>query len=238
MLTDEQKTKLQELLADAEPTDIEGWLPAADAVPRSALKGRLSDKDKAAKALQAEYEKRLSALTGEHAAAMEELETLKAKDLTASEKIAAELAKRDNLIAAERKAREAESSRYAAERQARAQDYLEAQLSTQLASGKHKPVNLRHAMLVARDELDISVEDSDGKFSLSVTADGLPVDDPRQAISAWFEQQTHLQTKSGTEMPPPGAGHPPGAPPPNDPLANLEPGAAQLSVALGLGDRH
>jgi hypothetical protein len=231
-LTDEQKAKLKELLAEADAEDVEGFVPAEGVVPKSVLKGRMSDKDKAAQKLKDDYEAKLAELQQQHADATAKLGKYENEGKTAEELYAQQLAAQEQQTAAwERK--HADAAALAEQRyDALKSKALREMVSEALAGTKVKPAYAPAALREALAENKLAVVDNDGQFSLQVTVDGLPADNPAEAIGQWWQKRTDLHEVKGAPSPSPGAGVPPADPPPKDPLEGKTPGYQQFAAAL------
>jgi hypothetical protein len=225
-LTDEEKAQLLELAGKLEPSDDLSDLPI---VPKAVLKGRLSDKDTARQALEAQYKAEMEELQRKHSEATAKLKQHEDKGKSDDEKL-------KELLAGYEQKSEAMEQRFEAEREARKALFLESQLQGLLGSSTAKPIQARHAMLAAMDELKPAVtEDDKGKLSLTIMQDGIPASKPGEVFAGWWEKQKHLHAAKGNQLPPPGGGHPPGDPPPKDPLDGLTP---EQQMAHGMGTRY
>ena len=213
-LTDEQKEQLAALLKEAEAADL------GDYVPKTTLKGRLSEKDRAREALQAEYEARLSQLQQEHSEAQKKLREHEDKNKTAEQLFAEKLQEAEDLAAEQRVRAEQLYER------ARI-DALRREVMSLFDANPVKPARAQTAIREAIAELNPKVVDTDGVFSL-------PAEVPEQ-FGDWWQKRTDLHAKSGTELTPPGAGTPPGdhKDKPRT-LEGLAPGPAQFAEALAM----
>lgn len=209
-LTDEKRAELAALLAEAEPDDL------GDYVPKSVLKGRLSEKDKARQSLEADYQGRLSQLQQEHADAMAKLKEHEAKGKTAEQLFAEQLA-------------QAESA--AAEAQARAEhlyeqrkaDALRQELTALFDASDARPARVQTAIREAMAELNPKIDDINGNFALNP--------ETKDDVGEWWKTRTDLHAAKGSGAPSPGASRAPGDPPPKDPLEGLTP-EQQLQYAM------
>jgi galactokinase len=228
-LSEEQKVQLAELLGEAE----QGDLPTGF-VTQSTLQGRLSDKDKARQALEAKHAEEKAALEAAHAESAKTLKQLQREAMSAEEKRAADLAEQEARFAASETARATAAAEAAAASQLATDTWLDNQLANVFASSASPPANLATAVREAKAELGIGATLTEGKFSLSLTAEGQPVDKPGDALGAWYEKRSDLHGKAGGILPLRGGGHPrPGEPPPVDPLEGKSP-IEQLKYATGV----
>lgn len=231
-LTDEQKREFAKLLAEAEPGDVEGYLPAGDVVPKSAFKGRLSEKDAAAQKIKDDYEAKLAALQQERDEKAAALSKFENQDKTTEQLFAQQLAAEEEKRAAwERKAADAAAladQRYDALKSKAIREMVSEALAKTGIRPAYMPTALREAL--AENQLD--AEDNDGKFSLKVTVDGLPADNPLDHLGQWFKNRSDLHEVKGAPSPSPGAGVPPADPSPKSPLEGKSPGYQQFAAAL------
>lgn len=214
-LTDEQREQFAALLAEAEPSDL------GDYVPKSVLKGRLSEKDTARKTLQADYEERLAQLQQEHAAAQAQLKEHEDKNKTA-EQLYAEKLEAAEVLAAEQRARA--ETLY----EQRKADALHRELVALFDGSGIKPARTGTAIREAMAELGPEIVDDNGEMSL-------PAEFKEKFGDWWTKSRTDLHAKTGTEMSSPGAGRPPGDPPPKSVLEGKAPGYQQFAAALEAG---
>lgn len=222
-LTDEEKAALVELVGKAEGDDFKE-LPV---VPKDVLKGRLSDKDRAREALDAQYKAQLAELQQQHADAQAKLKEHEDKGKSEDQRL------QEKLAGYEKKATALEQ-RFSAEHEARKSLFLESQLQGMLGASPSQPVNLVHAMLAARHELQPTVTSDDkGKLSLTIMQDGIPASKPHEVFAGWWEKQKHLHAAKGNQMPGPGGTTPPGEQPPADPLEGKTP---EQQMAHGMSE--
>ena len=200
-LTDEERQTLTTL---AEKLSEEDGITLPNLVPVSTLKGRLADKDRARESALAEANARLSELQK----AIEERDTrlreIEDSGKTQAEKVAEERVR-------ERQSREAAMKALQTEKDRAAQldrEFSEERLTNTLKGLLHGAHNLEHAVAALRvDFPGIGYQkDETGKPRMTLEVDGLPVDDPAEAIKQWRLKNPHLLAKTGTELPLSGRG--------------------------------
>lgn len=223
-LTDEQKEQFATLLAEAEPDDVAGYLPATSAVPTATLKGRLGSQKKGYESALADHQAQLAERDRLLSEAQAELDALRKKDMSTEEIRNQALIDAEKRFDAQKALTEQATARandlYEAKKAAFIRDSVSGMIAASGVSAARLPTALREAMA----ENEFSVKDDDGVFSLQMTKDGLPVEDPKaEFTTGWYLTRNDLHAKTGTEMPSPGAGRPPGDPPPKDPTEGLTP---------------
>lgn len=214
-LTDEQKTALTAILPDLEPGDLPGY------VPQATLTSRLKDKDTKRKVAETTAGEALAALQADHDAATAKLKTFEDADKTAEQIRDRDLVEADKRFEAQKKLTEAATARGDDLYKAKAATFVRDSVTALIAASGVAAIQPLTAVREAMAENQFSVQDTDGTFSLQMTANGLPVDKPADSFGAWWKTRTDLHAKSGTELPAPGAGTPPGDPPAADPLKGL-----------------
>jgi hypothetical protein len=202
-LTDDEKAQLLELAGKIDPKDDLSDLPI---VPKQVFKGRLSDKDRARQSLEAEYQAKLSDLQTQHAEVQAKLQEHEDKNKTA-EQLFADKIEQAETIAAEQRAR--------AEKlyEQRRGDAMVRELMALFDKSDAKPARVKTAIREAMAEIKPKVEDNDGDFAITA--------DTKEAFDGWWPTRTDLHEARGTGLPSPGAGHPPGDPPPSDPTEGM-----------------
>lgn len=225
-LNDEQKAALTAILADAEPGDFPGY------VSQATLTSRLKGKDTKHQGEAATAAAVLADLQTKHDADQAELKTFRDKDSTADQIRDRDLIDAEKRFDAQKTLTEAEKKRGDALYTKAQVTFVRDSVAEMIAASGVVAAKLPTAIREAMAENQFSVVDSDGAFSLQMTANGLPVDKPADAFGQWWKQRTDLHVKGGTEMTSPGAGRPPGEPLPKKPLEGLAPGAPQITAAF------
>lgn len=230
-LDEKQKELLTELLAIADPGEIPGYLPAGEVVPKHQLKRRIEEKNKARDALTADYEARISALETDYKDARARIEEYENKGKSADQLAQAEIAKRDETIKSWERRYE-EINQVATHRLERMKnDFMRNQVADLIANTGVPPARLTTAIREALAENEFSVSVNENDFVLELKQDGLAVDDMKKSfVDGWYLKRKDLHSRTGTEMPSPKAGRPPGELPPKDELEGLTP-VQQLAYA-------
>jgi len=217
-LTDEQKTQMTALLADADPGDLPGY------VPQGTLKARLSDKDTKRQALQADHDAALAALRQEHTEQGAALKKYQDADATAEQIAAREIADHKTEIEAHKAATAAEKQRGDDLYDQAKANWLHREIGKQLRASGVNPANMATATREALAENQLSVlGDKPSDFSIQAMVNGIAADDPLASLGDWYKKRNDLHEAKGTGLPRPGAGLPPGSPPPKDPTEGLSP---------------
>jgi hypothetical protein len=230
-LTEEQKEQLAALMADADPGDIP--VPK-DYVPTATMTQRLKEKDKKLERERANLAAANATTAQELADAQARLKEIDDEALTAEQL-------RDQALTEANKRYEAQQ-KLTQEAQARADSLYQRQLEAfkrdsvtkLIAESGITPARPLTAVREAMAENNFSVVDPDGNgnFSLELTRDDLPVDNVAEGFGEWYKTRSDLHAVKGTQAVSPGAGRPPGAPPPKDPLEGLSTGYSQFAKAL------
>lgn len=226
-LTDEQKEALAPILADAEPGDLPGY------VPQATLTSRLKDKDIKRQNLAADHDAAMASLQAERDTDAAELKAFRDKDKSAvqlrDDEFAAERARYDAQKVLTDKATARADTLYAANREVFVQRAVGALIAASGIPAARDETAVREAM--AENNFSALDPDNNGNFTLQMTVGGLAADDNAKAFDAWYKPRTDLHAQTGTTLPPPGAGVPPGPAPPKNPMEGLTP-AQQFAVSL------
>lgn len=228
-LTAEEKTKFDELLAKAEAGDL-----GSGYVPQATLTSRLKKQKEGHATAIGEKDEALVALQSQTDADAVELKAFRDKDKSAvqlrDDEFAAETLRFDAQKALTEKATLRGDALYAKNREG----FIRSAVGKLIKDSGLSPARADTAIREAMAENKFSAVDPDGTgdFSLQMTVAGLVVDDNADAFGTWYKPRTDLHAKSGTVIPSPGAGTPPGAPPAKDRMAGLTP---SQQFVLGMG---
>lgn len=220
-LSDDERAAFDALASKAEGYAPEGYTPEGF-VHQSTLGARLAKQKEGLTAAQQATAAELTAEREQREALEAELKSYRDKGKSEDELLAAQLAGKDTEIEAWKK-KAAEDRALADTHLANSQRMWQRnELIRMISESGVSPARMATALREAEAEIDMAVAGDPGAFALEMKdADGLPVDQPQEAFTGWWKEQKHLHGSRGSGIPAPGAGRPPGDPPPPDPTAGM-----------------
>lgn len=229
-LTEEQKEALALILADAEAGDIEGF------VPQATLTSRLADKDTKRKKELATMAAANATTVTERDEALARLRELDDEGKSAEQLRDQALTDANALLDAQKTLTAESLAREQASYQREEQNYLIREVGKLIGGSDVRALRPETALreALAENKFSVADPDKDGNFSLQLRKGELPVENIAEGFGDWYKTRKDLHAKNGTQLQSPGAGRPPGAPAPKDPLEGLNPGYSQFEKALSV----